>query len=74
MSIQHTLGEFKRASKGRKLRIWCSWQRDDGAYFPITRAKFLRTIGADVPHDQGGLHENTAIDFAYGQDGDILIG
>ena len=66
-----TIGELKKIRK--PLFIRCPWSVNDDEYFPISKAAFLRTIGADVPHADDGLSDNTEIK-AIETDDSVLIG
>ena len=71
-----TLGEFKRALRQHKLPlyVWCAWEGDDGDYIEVSRAAFLRGIGAAVSFDRGGKCDGHQIHFDVRPGDGIYIG
>lgn len=65
-----TLGELKAAIRTAKVvYVWVNWEGEDGDYIAITKASFLRGIGADTPAEydaegnptgHGGKMDHTA--------------
>lgn len=70
-----TLGELKATIRRAKtLYVWVNWQGDDGDYIAVSKAAFLRGIGADSPFDgaHGGRHDGTHV-RAREDDGDVYV-
>lgn len=70
-----TLKELKSAIRAcQTLYVWCNWQKDDGDYIEVPKAKFLRSINADTPNDgaHGGRMDETPAAFRI-EDNDVYI-
>lgn len=71
-----TIGQLKSAFKScAKCFVWVCWNGEDGDYVEVSKASFLRSIGADTPNDgaYGGINDSTFINADCRDDGCVYV-